>query len=456
MPRSGLSSRGYWIAKADATADELQVLKEDLTMRPVQLNQLVPNHVQFELYREGPTKLYLPKHYGLQRYGRPTVVDKLSASGEPLSDALIEGGFRGTLRDEQRGPVDLFLDAARDPLHMGGILSLPCGFGKTVSALYLVKELGLRTLVIVHKEFLLKQWRERIQQFLPGASVGIVKAQTVDVEGKDIVIASLQSLSMKEYPETLFQGIGFLIIDECHRVGTEVFSRALQKTNFRYSLGISATVQRKDGMTKAFTSFLGDIVYSGKTASKVTPTVVRHEYTHPDEIVYKRDETVTVMGKTQVNISRMINNITSFQPRTDFLVSTIVEFVQKERRKVLVLSDRKAQLKAIHAGVARHGITVGYYWGSMKEDALNESEKCSVMCATYAYASEGMDVPTLDTLVMASPKSDVEQSCGRILRKGNDNAPVIFDVLDEFSVFYGQARKRLQFYKKEGYRVTLR
>jgi superfamily II DNA or RNA helicase len=445
--RTGLSPRGYWLAKQDMTQSEMQSVKDELTMRPVNVGFNAEfNTVRFDLFRDGRTKLYVPKYYGLQKYGAPTEVNKLATTGAPLPSTL---DFKGSLRADQIGPINKFLDAARDPLKMGGILSLPCGFGKTVSALYLVKELGVKTLVVVHKEFLLKQWKERIEQFLPGAAIGILKAQTIDVQDKDIVIASLQSLSMKTYSETIFSDVGFLIIDECHRVGTEVFSRALHKINFRYSLGISATVRRKDGMTKAFSNFLGDVVFSGDR-KKMPVKVIRKQYNHPEDYVYKREETVFYQGKHNPNISKMINNITSFKPRTAFIVEAAVRYVKDNARKVLILSDRKSQLTQIHEGVKQQGVSVGFYWGSMKESDLNESEKCSVMCATYAYASEGMDVPSLDTLIMASPKSDVQQSCGRILRKTDGN-PLILDIVDEFSIFFGQSKKRLKFYRAEGY-----
>jgi hypothetical protein len=235
----GLSTRGYWVSKESLSAAEVEALKKDTTMVPEVAGgmQVGPvERVEFPLWRETPTRLYLPKYFGLSRFGAPNPEAVTIEPGEPISSGGTR--FAGSIREEQRQPLDAFLAAARDPARMGGILSLPCGFGKTVAALYAVSALGVRTLVVVHKDFLLNQWKDRIGEFLPDASVGIVKAKKLDVEGRDIVIASLQSLSMKEYESDVFKGIGFLIIDECHRVGTEVFSRALHKTNFRYSLGI--------------------------------------------------------------------------------------------------------------------------------------------------------------------------------------------------------------------------
>jgi superfamily II DNA or RNA helicase len=404
--------------------------------------------VEYPLWRESPTKIFVPKFYGLQRFGVPPPERITLKAGAPTSL-----DFTGQLRDEQRVPIEAFLKAARDPAVTGGILSLPCGFGKTVAALYLVHELKVRTMVVVHKDFLLNQWRERIEQFLPGASVGLIKAQTVDVEGKDIVLASLQSLSMKTYGDEVFEGIGFLIVDECHRIGTEVFSRALVRRAFPITLGISATVQRKDGMTKAFTYFLGDVLFKGKRRED-TVAVVQASYWNPSREY--RDE--PMIGGQSPNISRMINNLTAFEERNQKIVAAIVKMLETTdgKRKVLVLSDRKRQLEAIHAGLVTKNVTAGFYWGGMKREALAETETKQVMCATFAYASEGMDVPALDTLVLASPKSDIEQSVGRILRQKPETrefTPMILDVVDEFSLFSRQGAKRAAFYKKHGYDV---
>ena len=92
--------------------------------------------------------------------------------------------------------------------------------------------------------------------------------------------------------------------------------------------------------------------------------------------------------------------------------------------------------------------TVGYYLGGMKEAALKESETKKVVIATYAMASEGLDIKTLTTLIMATPKTDIEQSIGRILREKHSN-PIVVDIVDSHDLFKNQWKKRKTFYKKE-------
>ncbi|PNH00638.1 putative ATP-dependent RNA [Tetrabaena socialis] len=410
------------------------------------LNKNAPTK-SFPIFDETPATITIPKYYGLRKFGAP------KSSTIPPGQESRDLTFVGSLRSEQLSPIDAYLAAARDPLKMGGIISLSCGQGKTVIALNIIGRLSMRTLIVVHKDFLLTQWHERIRQFIPTARIGLVKGKVIDVEGKDIIMASVQSLSMKEYEADLFHGIGFLVVDECHRVGTEVFSRALRKYNFQHSLGLSATVVRKDGMTKAFVNFLGDVVYQGKRREDVVH-VVQHRYFNDDDD-YSREEVIQSIGKP--NMSRMINNICAFAPRNQVIVNAVARLLGDEPgRKVLILSDRKDQLATLKQGLAAKGVDAGFYYGGLKAAQLADAETKGVLLATFAYAAEGMDVKGLDTLVLASPKSDIEQSCGRILREKaceRVNVPFILDILDTFSLFERQGAKRRQYFKKNAYVV---
>ena len=146
----------------------------------------------------------------------------------------------------------------------GGLLEIDTGLGKTVIALNILTKLNVKTLIIVHKEFLMNQWIERIEEFIPTAKVGKIQGSKKDIEGKEIVIGMLQSLSMKDYDYELFNSFGLTIIDEVHHMGAEVFSQALYKVVTKYMLGLSATMDRKDGLTSVFKMFIGDIIHKEK------------------------------------------------------------------------------------------------------------------------------------------------------------------------------------------------
>ena len=322
----------------------------------------------------------------------------------------------------------------------------------TVMAINLMCQLRKKTLVIVHKDFLLQQWKERIEQFAPTARIGLIKAQTVDVHDKDVVIGSLQSLSMKKYEDEVFADFGFVVVDEVHHTSAEVFCRALKKVSFKYTLGLSATIKRKDGLSKVFMWYLGDVLYSNvkKTTSDVVHVkCVKFGFRDP---VYCEE----VHLKARVlNVSRMINNICQYKPRIEQVTDVILETLDNEpERRMIVLSDRRTHLEAMGKMLETKGVDCGYYLGGMKQQDLKESESKRVILGTYQMVSEGFDCKSLDTLILASPKSDVVQSVGRILReeaKNRRHIPLVIDFIDDFSIFAGQAAKRCAYYKKQRY-----
>lgn len=444
---TSLSRLGYGVPKNNLTDKQTAEVYKDLTMVPVTGYQVNPNIIpkSFALWKESEKRIYLPKIYGIEKFGLPQK-NRIN-EGE-----CIDITFNGTLRAEQIEPVRTFIEACNNPNKMGGILNLPCAFGKTAIAIYTICKLSKKTLVIVHKEFLMEQWHERISSFAPNARVGVIRGKIIDIDDKDIVIGLLQSLSMKEYEDTVFKSFGYVIVDEIHRTGAEVFCRALDKVNFKYSLGLSATIDRKDGMSKVFKWYIGDVVYKVSGRSD-TVNVQIHPFTS-DNDEYSRLET---LSNGKINISRMINNICQCLERVDFVSEIIKNVLDKEpQRKVLVLSDRRGHLESIKKSDHLKQYSTGFYFGGMKQEDLKKSETCSVILGTFQMSQEGLDIKGLDTLVLSSPKSDIIQSCGRILRdKPSEriNIPLIIDIIDDISVFHGQAKKRRAYFKKCKYNI---
>jgi superfamily II DNA or RNA helicase len=257
---SYLGKKGYSIYKKDLTNKEQIYIRNELTVKPY-LPKSPAQPEPFPIYRESPQKFYLPRYFGIDNFG-DFCENKL-----PLGND-INLNFEGELREYQINIVNKYLNFVKNS--GGGLLDVDPGKGKTVMALYIISKLKKKTLVIVHKSFLLNQWLERIQQFLPNARVGKIQGQTIDIDNKDIVIGMLQSLSQKEYPDNLFDSFGLSIYDETHHLGAEVFSRCMMKAITNYTLGLSGTMQRKDGLTKVFKMFLGDIVHKGKNRHQGT------------------------------------------------------------------------------------------------------------------------------------------------------------------------------------------
>ena len=322
----------------------------------------------------------------------------------------------------------------------------------TTLAIHVICALAKKTLIVCHKDFLLQQWKERIEQFTTGAKIGLLKAKVVDVADKDIVLASLQSLSMKEYDEELFKSFGLFVADEAHHFPAEVFSKALKKVNFKYALGLTATLTRKDGLTKVLKWYVGDVVYKAEKRQDEL-SVQFFEYYDPNP-----KYSLEVKGyNNKLNVSKMINNICEYVPRIDFIVSELVKVLQNEPdRKVIILSDRRNHLDMLQKAITKVGYESAFYVGGMKQQELKESEEAQVILATYHIASEGFDCPGLDTLVLASPKSDVIQCVGRIQRTPQHlrkHVPLVLDVVDNFSLFTRQGKKRYAYYQSCKYDV---
>jgi len=450
-----LSINGYSISKISLKAEEIEKIKKELTMKP-KVNFDMGNNkdaeeVVFELYRETEKRIYIPRYYGLVNYGVPKVL-KLAGGG-----ADISVGFVGKLRGAQMEPVNNFLEAARNPRKMGGIISVPCGFGKTIMSLYIACALKKKTMFISHKDFLNQQFIETVREFAPAASIGIIKQNKVDVENKDFIIASLQSLAMRDYDIKIFEDIGFVIIDEVHHTGAQVFCRAFKKLNTPIILGLSATLNRKDGMRKVFEYYIGGSVYSIKNKEYTDVIVNIHKYYVPD-IEYSA---IKKMWNGKENIAAMINNICSYKPRTEYIIEILIEILKNEPdRRVLILSERRNQLKAIEDYIVDKNIAnkdYGYYVGGMKQEQLNVSSGKQIILATFQLASEGFNVPTLNTVIFASPISDIQQSIGRILRERPEDrkyTPLCIDISDEFSVFHRKTGARLKFYNNNKYKIS--
>ena len=168
-----LSRNGYIIIKSNYTTKEIKEIKDELTAKPYTMDDFSNGkEKRFYLYLESPKKLYLPRFYGLKRFGIPDI-DKIS-DGE-----TIDINFKGGLRKEQIPIFDVSYKQIMDT--GGGIVSLKCGGGKTVLALYILSQIRLKTLVVVHKDFLMTQWYDRILEFIPDAKIGKIQQDTIDV-----------------------------------------------------------------------------------------------------------------------------------------------------------------------------------------------------------------------------------------------------------------------------------
>jgi superfamily II DNA or RNA helicase len=434
-----LTIQGYQIKKSEKDA----ALKKALTVKPFSI--INPHAVpRYPVYHEDKEYLYLPKHYGLDNFGKvPSLRDVAKTDAKFWQ-------FAGSIRPAQLPVVNSFLH----PEPHDGILSLHTGGGKTVCALYIASRLQLPTLVIVHNTFLRDQWEDRIKSFLPNARIGRVQADVCEVADRDVVIVMLQTLSMKELNANLFKPIGLVIVDECHHIASEVFVQALPKITSRYMLGLSATPDRKDKLMYVINWFLGPLLYKSDTGDSVDTkvNVEVFEYVNHDTVFNE----IVLSSSGFVSVPIMVNKLAECEDRTKWLCG-IIEDICEEGRQVLVLSDRVQHCADLLAGLSPEVQETACIL-SQKVSSAKRTEFCAdkkILIATYSMCKEGFDVPTLNTLVMATPRPDIDQIVGRILRVEKSVRkvhPLIVDIVDP--QFRRQFGARNTLYKKRNYKVT--
>jgi superfamily II DNA or RNA helicase len=326
----------------------------------------------------------------------------------------------------------------------------------TVMSINILSQIGKKTLIIVHKEFLLNQWIERITEFCPSATIGKIQGPVFDIEGKDIVIGMLQTVYDREFPEGAFDSFGLTIVDEVHRIGSCQFSKALLRVQTPIMLGVTATLDRKDGLTRVIHHFMGPLIYNQASQAPINRSDFEHVLVRGMEFIStdQQFQEVATDFRGNVMFSTMITKLCSFGPRTNFIIRILRDLISENPdAQILVLGHNRSLLVELHEAVVYQEIaTVGYYLGGMKQQDLDRTTERQIILATYAMASEGFDHKNLSILVMITPKTDIVQSVGRIFRTKHER-PLIVDVIDQHDIFKNQWRKRLTYYRKSGYRI---
>lgn len=450
---SYLGQKGYTIPKTILPPEELIILYEELTITPVIECPIsgTPTPTPVPVFKENEKKIYIPRFYGIKRYGLPSK-SEIGKQVESINIAFVK-----TLRDYQETVVETYVSCVNKPICRqapenhggGGILSLYTGAGKTVCAIKIISMIQKKTLIIVHKEFLMNQWIERIREFTPEAKIGRIQGKTFDIEGKDIVLAMMQTLYNEEKTFNL-ESFGLCIVDEVHRIGSSQFHKCLFQLQPPFWLGISATVKRKDQMEKLIHMFMGDIVYSIERKGDSFVSVRGIDYFTEDEYY---NEIIT-NHRGEIAYSTMISKICGYEPRSDFIVRVVEDLIMENSgSQILLLSHIRLMLENIFTKLVEKGISVGFYVGGMKQSVLDETANTKqVVLSTYMMSSEALDIPTLSTLILSSPKTDIIQCVGRILRKKHDT-PIIVDIVDSHPTFQNQWTKRKKYYKECNYKI---
>jgi superfamily II DNA or RNA helicase len=490
-----------WLDRKELEPHQISNIMEQLTIRPRRTTMLgnegPPDPIP--LYDDQPEK-------GLIGVPRGYYLEKKSLFHEEVVRVSVGGPMQKLetkWRAPENGPYAEQVDALRvleskmeDRQWGGMILKAGCSFGKTATAIELARRFGRKTVILVHKEFLLRQWRASIEKFLPGAKVGFIQQDRCDFEGVDFAIAMIQSLSgdgWKKYPHGVFGEFGLLIGDEIHRVAAPTWSDVVCHFNAAWRIGLTATPKRLDGAEQVFFKHIGPIVYSARTEAQ--RPLLRKLYTASTLKGIEHGSYQVPVGR--LNSSQIASQLVADKFRTRDIVDQIVGAV-KAGRKILVVSERLQQLKDLGEDLGTilfdkdFGFvpTIDFYTGQwftgektnpkrgkpvMKkkprtEEDLEKAERANVIFATKQMVAEGLDIQALDVIVFTTPMSDIEQAVGRVRRwcepepgkcehycpwragkcKGKPQ-PIVLDVIDEkCPTLLPKWKRRQGFYRSIG------
>lgn len=334
-------------------------------------------------------------------------------------------GMKGNIKlyDYQEKAVEALLKAK------GGVLHAPCGSGKTQMGLALISRIGLKALWLTHTHKLLEQSMERCKSYFEG-DFGTITEGEVNI-GKDITFATVQTLS--KVPKEIYENeFNVVVVDEVHRLsGTptmaKMFYLVVSNCKARYKYGLSATLTRADGLIKTLYATIGDIAYTideKEVGSKIIKA--KHERVDIDIDFDILDYSDT---DGMIDNTKLITMLSECKERTKIIVDNIVAH---KDRKQLVLCHRVKHCEEIAHELEERGLEAQVVTGKVKEK--NRGYDGDIIVATYALAKEGLDIPTLDVLHLATPQkneSTTKQAVGRIERNvEGKETPIAYDYVD--------------------------
>lgn len=447
-----LTNRGYRIDYELLNFEQKDKLKEDLT---IELKDAYSNFEdRYFLFHKVMNKyIYIPRYYGEETIGKPNII----TLKEPTK---INISFNGELKDFQNDIINDIMPKIKSK--GGGIISLPCGFGKTVIGIYISCLLKLKTIILVNRSELLTQWIERINQFCLNCNVGTILQDKIDIENKDIVIGMLQSISMKDYDRNIFKDFGLLIVDECHHISSKVFSKALYKITTKYTIGLSATPKRNDHLEYVYKWYLGDMLYVlNQKQNKDVNVCIFNFYSEDKRFKETRKYNLKLQRDT-FNYVMSVNNLVSIKERNILIINIIKELIKNPLRKILILSDRVKHLEILNNAMNKYiqknnlslksCIFIGKNKKDEKKDAIDNGD---IIFGSYSIAKEGLDIPRMNTIILSTPQNDIVQSIGRIMRKFNPNCmPLIIDLTDNIQSWNKFLSNRLKTYINNNYNIS--
>lgn len=340
----------------------------------------------------------------------------------------INISFNGTLRDEQikvKNEALTFLNKNGSCL-----ISLYTGGGKTFTSINIACQIKMRTLIIVNKIVLIKQWKDSVLKVCPSARIQILDS-TSNFDDCDFYI--INAINVQKKNSLFFKDIGTLILDECHLIMAEQLSKCMLNIYPRYLIGLSATPYREDGLDPLINFYFGE--------NKII-RLLRREHT-----VYKVDTgfspKVSLTKDGKINWSSLLDSVCNNKERNEIIISIVKEF---KHRNILILSKRVEQCKYLFDRLQEENEYVSSLIGKQQEF----DRDARILVGTTSKCGTGFDLPKLDCLILAT---DIEQyyiqALGRVLRRP-DVQPIVFDLIDNNKILLNHFKSRKKVYTEVG------
>lgn len=428
------------LQKTSINAETIRAIKTALTLRNPAYDSAVkhgrmawgiPEVLQF--FEESEAALIVPRGFGPELSRLLGVAVSWRDNRRTLPE--IDLTFAGILRDYQDEAVQRVLKNSQ------GVLEASTGAGKTVMALSLIAARKQPTLILVHGQELMQQWRDRIQQFL-GIESGQVGAGKCDVRPVTVGIVN----SVRTRLDEMVPHFAHVVVDECRRCPSSMFTEAVRAFDSRYLLGLSATPYRRDGLTKVIGFYIGPVLH------KVDPARLREIGAVLRPEIVTRETAFTFDGDAAANYQGMLNALVEDQTRNERIADDVQAEVARRAGTALVVSDRVAHLEALSDCLLRRGVEMTLLHGKTPRaqrrtisDRLARGE-IQILGSTVQLIGEGFDAPGLSSLFLATPikfSGRVLQVVGRVLRPRDGKTPRIYDYQDNrVGVLKASARAR--------------
>ena len=400
------------------------------------------------LYRTSRKFFWLPRGF-LYKFIRYLKGRNISFNIENKTQSVKNKGIHTyppvSLYPHQERAVDKLIRARQ------GLIVMPCGSGKTRTAIECIRRIGGKALVIVGSTFLITQWQEYLDELF-SVQTGLIQQKTFDIQ--DITIATIQTLTSMhkrgELTQEFFNTFTTIVVDEVHHVSTESYQNIVNNFTAQYRIGTTATTERKDGLTRLIYYTMGQRVIKISTTQ-----LAKENYLIPPEIRTIRTD-FNMVGRAR-NFNTLTNRLIEDDKRNKLIAANLLS---SRNNYNLILSSRIKHLENIAKIFKSSGYEYEIITSKINQARRNEIiERMQKGELHYIFATqladEGLDIPILDRIHLVFPGSSagrLEQRIGRVQRYyPNKEKPIVYDYLDdEVTILRNMYNKRYNVYRALG------